>query len=90
MVSIICNTGEWTCSAIGYEALISGTSVAKSTVCINSSRETKAIKLIANKVRAKSITRHSALNHSKDIPEMSKHCGPMALHRDMPLNEIPP
>ena len=42
MVSIICNTRKWTCSTIGYEALISSASVAKATIGIDSGREAKA------------------------------------------------
>ena len=41
MVSIIRNAGERTCSAVGYKSLISITSVAKSTIGIDGSRETK-------------------------------------------------
>jgi hypothetical protein len=41
VISIIRNAGEWTCSAVGYKSLTSITSVAKSTISIDSSREPK-------------------------------------------------
>ena len=46
VISIVSNAGEWTGSAIGYEALTPSAGVAKSTISIDSCREPKSAEVI--------------------------------------------